>query len=169
MLLIFSQIRSVKGNKVIALQIVFSLLFPHRELQKTLERESRQCQVLVIWTDCDREGENIGFEVIHVCKAGKWCRFCVSVLWVHKSRWFSCTCAWVSMPDFLLVCSSPDPTCQSHWLCVLERVTEARGISLSFLIRKVRPVWHSPKAAWELNELTSGVDAVAQGLIGVRS
>ena len=45
--------------------------FPHRALQKTLEREARQCQVLVIWTDCDREGENIGFEIIHVCKAGE--------------------------------------------------------------------------------------------------
>ncbi|XP_005402336.1 PREDICTED: DNA topoisomerase 3-alpha isoform X2 [Chinchilla lanigera] len=38
---------------------------------KTLERETRQCQALVIWTDCDREGENIGFEIIHVCKAVK--------------------------------------------------------------------------------------------------
>lgn len=39
-------------------------------MQRTLEREVRQCQALVIWTDCDREGENIGFEVIDVCKAG---------------------------------------------------------------------------------------------------
>ncbi|XP_058851749.1 DNA topoisomerase 3-alpha isoform X1 [Acipenser ruthenus] len=41
------------------------------DIKRTLEREVRQCQALVIWTDCDREGENIGFEVIEVCKAVK--------------------------------------------------------------------------------------------------
>uniref|UniRef100_A0A2K5P2B9 DNA topoisomerase n=1 Tax=Cercocebus atys TaxID=9531 RepID=A0A2K5P2B9_CERAT len=41
------------------------------DIKKTLERETRQCQALVIWTDCDREGENIGFEIIHVCKTVK--------------------------------------------------------------------------------------------------
>lgn len=41
------------------------------DIKKTLEREVRQCQALVIWTDCDREGENIGFEIIHVCRAVK--------------------------------------------------------------------------------------------------
>ncbi|XP_020823025.1 DNA topoisomerase 3-alpha [Phascolarctos cinereus] len=41
------------------------------DIKRTLEKEARQCQSLVIWTDCDREGENIGFEIIHVCKAVK--------------------------------------------------------------------------------------------------
>ncbi|KRX52967.1 DNA topoisomerase 3-alpha, partial [Trichinella sp. T9] len=34
---------------------------------RTLQAEVRMVDLLVIWTDCDREGENIGFEVIGVC------------------------------------------------------------------------------------------------------
>jgi len=40
-------------------------------LQRTLEQEVRRCGSLIIWTDCDREGENIGFEIIEVCLAVK--------------------------------------------------------------------------------------------------
>ncbi|XP_053608137.1 DNA topoisomerase 3-alpha [Plodia interpunctella] len=43
----------------------------YEKIKKTLEREVKSCQGLIIWTDCDREGENIGFEIIQVCTAVK--------------------------------------------------------------------------------------------------
>ncbi|XP_030377119.1 DNA topoisomerase 3-alpha [Scaptodrosophila lebanonensis] len=43
----------------------------YQPIKRTLEREVRGCQGLIIWTDCDREGENIGFEVVDVCRAIK--------------------------------------------------------------------------------------------------
>ncbi|KAK9887698.1 hypothetical protein WA026_000019 [Henosepilachna vigintioctopunctata] len=42
-----------------------------KNIKRTLEREIRSCDGLIIWTDCDREGENIGFEIIKVCKEVK--------------------------------------------------------------------------------------------------
>lgn len=43
----------------------------YQKIKMTLEREARTCNGLIIWTDCDREGENIGYEIINVCKAIK--------------------------------------------------------------------------------------------------
>ncbi|XP_054743082.1 DNA topoisomerase 3-alpha isoform X1 [Anastrepha obliqua] len=40
----------------------------YQPILRTLEREVRSCHGLIIWTDCDREGENIGFEIMEVCR-----------------------------------------------------------------------------------------------------
>ncbi|KAK9767429.1 DNA topoisomerase [Basidiobolus ranarum] len=38
-----------------------------KDIVMNLEREVRGASVLMIWTDCDREGENIGSEIVEIC------------------------------------------------------------------------------------------------------
>ncbi len=59
-------------------------LCPHHShhSQKTLEREVRGCQHLVLWTDGDREGEGIAAEIVEVVTNGMLLNFCVCVLTV---------------------------------------------------------------------------------------
>ncbi|CAK9780934.1 unnamed protein product [Cutaneotrichosporon oleaginosum] len=40
-----------------------------RQLERNLQKEARNADILMIWTDCDREGEHIGHEVVEVCRA----------------------------------------------------------------------------------------------------
>ncbi|KAJ1977932.1 DNA topoisomerase 3-alpha [Dimargaris xerosporica] len=41
------------------------------DLEHNLKKETRNMNILVIWTDYDREGENIGAEIVQICKSVK--------------------------------------------------------------------------------------------------
>lgn len=38
------------------------------DVVKSLKSISRDIEELIIWTDCDREGEAIGYEVVDICR-----------------------------------------------------------------------------------------------------
>ena len=41
----------------------------NKDIAKTLQQEAKTSGVLIIWTDCDREGEGIGYEIQQTCLA----------------------------------------------------------------------------------------------------
>lgn len=41
-----------------------------KTIEENLMSEARRADMLMIWTDCDREGENIGAEVAKICRKG---------------------------------------------------------------------------------------------------
>jgi DNA topoisomerase-3 len=62
---------SCSAEELFSAEVVKGCPENYEKIKRTLEREVRSCDKLIIWTDCDREGENIGFEIINVCKAVK--------------------------------------------------------------------------------------------------
>ena len=50
--------------------IVASVTSDLKNVERNLVQEARSAQRLMIWTDCDREGENIGAEIVEVCRRG---------------------------------------------------------------------------------------------------
>lgn len=40
-------------------------------IEKNLIAEAKKATHLMIWTDCDREGEHIGMEVANICRKAK--------------------------------------------------------------------------------------------------
>lgn len=43
----------------------------NKSIEENLMTEARKANLLMIWTDCDREGENIGWEILHVCRKAR--------------------------------------------------------------------------------------------------
>lgn len=42
-----------------------------KTIERNLQNEARNADMLMIWTDCDREGEHIGAEIANVCRRVK--------------------------------------------------------------------------------------------------
>ena len=42
-----------------------------KSIEQNLMTQARRCDTLMIWTDCDREGEHIGMEIVRVCRKAK--------------------------------------------------------------------------------------------------
>ncbi|KAF9467413.1 prokaryotic type I DNA topoisomerase, partial [Collybia nuda] len=42
-----------------------------KSIEANLLAQARRADMLMIWTDCDREGEHIGLEIVHVCRRAK--------------------------------------------------------------------------------------------------
>ena len=40
-----------------------------KDIKRNLDEQARRADWLIIWTDCDREGENIGYEIMEICRA----------------------------------------------------------------------------------------------------
>ncbi|KAJ3278768.1 DNA topoisomerase 3-alpha, partial [Borealophlyctis nickersoniae] len=60
--------KSVPPNFLFDAPIYKEIKADLRDIADNLRREARHAHTLAIWTDCDREGENIGAEVVQVCR-----------------------------------------------------------------------------------------------------
>jgi len=60
--------RSCQPMKLFEAPIVRNVYKHAKSVADNLRKESKNAQKLIIWTDCDREGENIGSEISDVCK-----------------------------------------------------------------------------------------------------
>ncbi|KAI9179876.1 DNA topoisomerase [Blastocladiella emersonii ATCC 22665] len=60
--------RSCPPEELFHAPVVKAVNPDHTDVLANLEIEARAAHLLVIWTDCDREGENIGLEIANACR-----------------------------------------------------------------------------------------------------
>lgn len=65
-----------------------------KTIAQNLESQARYAQALVIWTDCDREGEHIGNEIVEAARKGK------PGIQVLRARFSNVERAYVVMSSF---------------------------------------------------------------------
>lgn len=63
--------KNTKIEDLYQVPVVKSPIDSSKDVVKNLKTYSRDVDNLIIWTDCDREGEAIGFDIIDICKAVK--------------------------------------------------------------------------------------------------
>ncbi|KAK2195965.1 bifunctional TOPRIM domain/DNA topoisomerase [Babesia duncani] len=59
---------SVRGFAFIVASIITSVTSESKDIEGNLLSYARKCEWLILWLDCDREGEAIAFEVVNICK-----------------------------------------------------------------------------------------------------
>eukprot|EP01038_Epipyxis_sp_PR26KG_P005415 gene5415-7503_t len=59
---------SCKPIELFSCPIVKSVKQENKAIEMTLKEEIKKCNILLLWLDCDLEGENIAYEVISICK-----------------------------------------------------------------------------------------------------
>lgn len=63
----FKSWNSCQPVELFSAPIVKAVKKESENIEKTLVEQAKKCDVLLLWLDCDLEGENIGFEVMNVC------------------------------------------------------------------------------------------------------
>lgn len=76
-------------------------------IANNLQAEIRRADWLFIWTDCDREGEAIGYEAVGICRSVR------RNISVKRARFSALQPAYVPPPP-LSSPLPPSPTCLSH-------------------------------------------------------
>lgn len=66
-------VTSVYDVSCCATPVLLLLILPKdkKAIAQNLESQAKYAKLLIIWTDCDREGEHIGHEIVEAARIGR--------------------------------------------------------------------------------------------------